>query len=446
MTTLREEIRKIMTPLPEVVNPGGWEISAGSAHTDLVNRRMTVPISLSEDTRQIQLREMAHAKWSPPRPEGATEEDDPACLAAAEEVRLTRMLAGRGFQSDHQLIPKEVCNYLIGKGSFRDAATLLASCHGTGDEAEMVRAFSGRFGKEAAKKIRNCLMPLVSSTHKGFCWVCGAKTLNLVLCDSCSMSTFEIPYSYTVAAARNLQEYIRRFEEEDQKQKKDPGKASGPVSIEGKEIASSEEMKAAISAMHGDAGAGYARRWGTMTITEPPRPRKLPPELRSRRKVREDTGSIPIAMHRASIDGRVFRAMRRKRGMGAVLIDQSGSMNLTGAQIMELMRLLPGSIIASYSGIGHEGELRILAKQGKAVAGKDVLIPGGGNIIDGPAVEWLAKQPKPRIWVSDGYITGIGDESASSAMVEGVKNTMRSFDIFRIPNMAQLEKRLKSLR
>jgi hypothetical protein len=37
---------------------------------------------------------------------------------------------------------------------------------------------------------------------------------------------------------------------------------------------------------------------------------------------------------------------------------------------------------------------------------------GGANVVDFPALQWLAKQSKPRFWVSDGQVTGIGDRSS----------------------------------
>ena len=34
---------------------------------------------------------------------------------------------------------------------------------------------------------------------------------------------------------------------------------------------------------------------------------------------------------------------------------------------------------------------------------------GGGNGCDGLALRWLLKQAKPRVWVSDQGVTGVGD-------------------------------------
>jgi len=36
---------------------------------------------------------------------------------------------------------------------------------------------------------------------------------------------------------------------------------------------------------------------------------------------------------------------------------------------------------------------------------------GYGNVIDGPALQWLATQPERRIWVSDMHVFGVGTHS-----------------------------------
>jgi hypothetical protein len=45
---------------------------------------------------------------------------------------------------------------------------------------------------------------------------------------------------------------------------------------------------------------------------------------------------------------------------------------------------------------------------------------GRGNVIDGPALRWLASQPGPRIWISDGRVTGVRDRSSLDLVVEAM--------------------------
>jgi hypothetical protein len=34
---------------------------------------------------------------------------------------------------------------------------------------------------------------------------------------------------------------------------------------------------------------------------------------------------------------------------------------------------------------------------------------GGGNVVDTEALRWLASQPGPRVWICDGFVTGMMD-------------------------------------
>jgi hypothetical protein len=76
-----------------------------------------------------------------------------------------------------------------------------------------------------------------------------------------------------------------------------------------------------------------------------------------------------------------------------------------------LLRATPrGARVGMYSGRGKRGELRIVAWGERRAAAEHLEPYGKGNIVDVPALEWLASQPAPRVWVSDGAVTGIGDQ------------------------------------
>lgn len=143
--------------------------------------------------------------------------------------------------------------------------------------------------------------------------------------------------------------------------------------------------------------------WGDMTITTPPLPRRLPPKRTGRKHRPTDSGAVPVGMHRLKIDGRVFTRKQRYMG-GVVLVDQSGSMHMTAAQVAELIVTAPGIEVWGYAGKSEYGELRRLAKNGRWVADADLKINMGGNTVDYPALEYISKLPEPRIWVSDGEV------------------------------------------
>jgi hypothetical protein len=86
-------------------------------------------------------------------------------------------------------------------------------------------------------------------------------------------------------------------------------------------------------------------------------------------------------------------------------------MSLASEDVEKLVRGAGGAaVVAIYSGCADEGELRIVARGDRRVESEFFEPFGSGNIVDLPALEWLAKQPAPRLWVSDGCVTGVGDE------------------------------------
>jgi hypothetical protein len=118
--------------------------------------------------------------------------------------------------------------------------------------------------------------------------------------------------------------------------------------------------------------------------------------------------------HRAAIDGAVFRRAVRRSG-GTVLVDASGSMRLRRHELSRIVDAAGAILVGIYAGDGTAGELRIVARNGRRAADEALDPPGSGNIVDLPCLEWLAEQRPPRIWVSDGRVTGIGDHGCAGA-------------------------------
>jgi hypothetical protein len=169
--------------------------------------------------------------------------------------------------------------------------------------------------------------------------------------------------------------------------------------------------------------------WGKMKIQKPPLKQSLPIKVIGRSRTFSDAGVNPRSMNRWATDKKIFTRRVKQRG-GTVLIDVSGSMSLTNQDIEQLVRLLPASTIAMYSGTcsgydwdtsrpehpkhdgyymltpdNYSGELHILAEKGRWVG--DIPVHAGENIVDVPAIDWLSKQAHPRILVSDLQVSGI---------------------------------------
>lgn len=219
----------------------------------------------------------------------------------------------------------------------------------------------------------------------------------------------------TLAAGRDLTErFAAKEREEQEKREQDPRMSE--VLDSAKRNVESEKRRYRMSGTKPPKGLGEGR-WAEMRIVQFPRVLRIPAALKSRRSRPSDEGAVPAFWHRLPIDQRVFSRKRKKAGGGTILVDQSGSMSLTTGEVLAIMSRWPGVVIAGYAGEGQTGELRIHAMGGRRVKNANLRFPFGNNLVDGPALEWLSRMPGPRIWISDGMVTGIG---ADGGGVDGI--------------------------
>lgn len=164
-----------------------------------------------------------------------------------------------------------------------------------------------------------------------------------------------------------------------------------------------------------DAGAGHNFvPWGPMDVQEPERVIAHAGRL-GRWKRPTEEGVYLRYPHRYLSDRRVFAHRRRVPG-GGVLIDASGSMHLSAGDVDRVVAAAPGAHVLGYAASTHRGVLRVLVRDGRRVAPEDCDFSavGTSNVIDLPALEYLARlRVQPKLWVSDGLVTGIGDRTGS---------------------------------
>lgn len=178
-------------------------------------------------------------------------------------------------------------------------------------------------------------------------------------------------------------------------------------------------------------------RWMSMEVETPPL--KTPKWAKGAGCA--DAGSVFRAPWRLTTDQRVFRMNRAKR-QGSVLLDTSGSMGIDEATIEKIVRAVPAAVIGMYAAAGNHGQLRILSKWGKLVPDSKYFKKFGGmNGVDGPALRWLGYQPFPRIWISDGMVTGVGDGGATNLLLEAEEICER-YRIVRVHSLAEAQKLL----
>lgn len=145
-------------------------------------------------------------------------------------------------------------------------------------------------------------------------------------------------------------------------------------------------------------------------------------------------GSVVRWIHRHPIDGRIFRRVVRGRA-GTVLVDTSGSMSFSTKDLDRIVAATSAAtLVAIYSGTGSKGELRIVAKNGRRAAPAHLDSFARGNVVDEPCLVWLSRQRGPRVWISDGGVTGIND-SPSTALRRRCTQIARRASIQRTKNV-----------
>ena len=158
-----------------------------------------------------------------------------------------------------------------------------------------------------------------------------------------------------------------------------------------------------------------------------------------------DAGIKPRNIHRILTDKKVF-TRRKKIAGGSVMIDFSGSMGWGRDEVREVIRLLPASTIAGYTGYvgtmeNYHGDIRIIADKGKYDDNAiKQLHKHGNNNIDLDALKWLAQQEEPRIWVSDQQVIGVKANGTDVAYNLSPENLAEISHFIRKHNIIPIEK------
>lgn len=167
--------------------------------------------------------------------------------------------------------------------------------------------------------------------------------------------------------------------------------------------------------------------WGQLNPTQGELTKSLPGSLGRKRRASQ-VGRNPRRIHRMLTDPerRIFDTKARTSG-GIVLIDASGSMHFRETDIVRIMELAPGALVAMYAenedGSSGEPNLHVIAKNGKTV--EEIHRSMTGNNVDLPALQWAAAQRKssstPVAWVTDGEVTGVDGNVYASLGVQCIE-------------------------
>ncbi|MBM4384509.1 MAG: hypothetical protein FJ091_14230 [Deltaproteobacteria bacterium] len=430
---MRDELNTRYLPYPELVEltpfaerARGYEIvdSVGredvTGAVDKVARRMLVP--LEAYGRSTVRHELGHVRWSPLRPPRV--QFDRRVLAAVEDARINLALAANR-------VPLE-----LGPESELHVAWLLARDMKRGDALAVWLRSVAAIGTSCEPMLRTLLLS----------WRAGDGDLVLQriarirnkLEEARSERGGEVaPELRARALARELARLLRAEGVLDASGQSQSEFAIDCCTVEGHEH-DEDEVGRRRWRKEADEPEGGVKP-GELTITRAPLQRARSGGGAPRGWRAASEGSVVRYAHRWTADRAIFRRKARL-ARGTLLIDVSGSMSLKPADLDAMLASTnAGLVVAIYSGKGDKGELRVVAQGAARAADKHLAAPGGGNIVDLPALGWLARQPGPRLWISDGLVTGVGDQ-ASKALTAQCKAVCKRARIQRVAKLADAAK------
>jgi hypothetical protein len=188
--------------------------------------------------------------------------------------------------------------------------------------------------------------------------------------------------------------------------------------------------------------------WGPLEILDLVPSRSSNPGENFRRTCATQLGGAFKYPHRGILpsgDGRVFGERKSTSGC-TILVDCSGSMRISPDDLQSMMRASGRATIALYGSLPAsvcKGRLAVVARNGGHAPQENLSdLIGNGNVVDGPALQWLNRRHGARIWISDGQVTGIEDQGAPNLGIEAQSLVTRG----RIQVFPSLTKYLNSVR
>ena len=394
--------RALHVPFPEALPEGrGFEVvdaPSGTGGVDFPHQRMHVPLGEGPRDRFVRLHEMGHVRWTPTLDPGTQARQHGVsvdALQVCEDARINTNLERAGFPMvTLGTDPAELAGFEHELREHLAVDPISAARRATHAQV----AFTGRNPAGIARVLTH--LSLGSAIRL-------AELVVATLLDG--PETGPIPFERTIVAARLLDQGLPL------------------VQVEG-----SGEDGPGLPCFEGSEIPGFVP-WGPMVVEVPPMyARRVPPRAQQWRP--RDTGLRIRQVSRILTDRKIFARKQRAQG-GSLLIDCSGSMSISVEQIQRMLDVAPLVWVALYSGYHDSGVLRVVAREGRCVRPELVCAPASSyNVIDGPALQYLARQQPPRIWVCDGYVTGRGDGAGLGNMVE-VAATCRAANIRRIPDV-----------
>ena len=401
---------------PEVVEAarspldlGGWRVESGSAqrgdaYCDFGRRTLRVPSGPSHRERAVRAHELMHVRISPHQvlPEAVLSSTSARARECAEEYRVNRTLRVVGLDTSALCDGTERHGGagLAEVGDWSEAVCFYLAVKGTGAEAPYLRGIS-RVASPWAKTLRH-LGRRVDEID---------ASLDVAQMTDVNLDDEGCPRGYrahTLSVAELVTRMIHAAPPRDADDVKRlsrsllPGARRAPSGVFAPLVWRSDSLGEGSTALRGSRSGrvthqGSALRYPTRLLTDP--------------------------YARAFVSG-------RRRGGGVIVLDQSGSMDLTREDVERVARRAPGSWVLGYShrpgDAGATPNAWVLAGPGGMV--REVPTGNVGNGVDGPILRFavtLNRGRGPLYWVSDGQVTDSNDHPSTALSRECALTLLR---------------------
>ncbi len=447
-------------PLPEMLgrkdsskDGGAWSIEScapvrGLPYTDIVGKKMVVPVSQEETARAIRAHEMMHARVSPGSDflewlnRGIASEN---ALRAVEEMRVNFLCNKAGFDVATHL--SDGSELTAGeKVSENDDWTgavygaIATACSGgnkpflTGvrrhnrEWGDSLKAIIKKFEKELKKADKYGRLSDTAIDPKNNLSPIGFSTTERL---AELLDRFANPpkkeENENEASSVDHKEKHESEDAEGPAAKTNKGKANKPAPISPDDVKKQNTVN--------NRRSGGVDSWVPLKFGESLLNRVAPGGLGKKRRP-SAFGRNPRRLTNALTDPekRVFDQWRKGNG-GVVVIDGSGSMQLKTEDIVRIVEKSPGATVVVYSSSTTAGapNIWILADKGKMVQSLPTL--PGNNGVDGPALAFAIskrnRSSSPIVFITDGEIHGDGTGYSDLLAMDCINQCIKSRVIVR---------------
>ena len=371
----------------------GWSLR-GHASCDFVNRRLQVPLGTTNIDRLIRAHELVHLRVSPHdiHPLAVHPELSQRALECAEEYRVNLLLQRLDFDVSILSDGSELsaAQRLAANGAWEEVVFFFVATLGTGAEREFLKGLR-RVAPQWVKALQIMRRRILSMYARWSALEIGATTREDDQHLPSGFELFCVPLarlmmSVAGSSVPNTPESLRQF-----RRSLEPGGRRAPSGRFAELVLDDSLDYVAVSRR------ANARR---------DRPDVTGTSLRYPSRLLSDPHQ------------RAFARSRRSPG-GVVIVDQSGSMDLSNEEIDALLAATPGAFVIGYSHRpGDQGSVAnawVIAHSG--LRAKELPHGNVGNGVDGPVLRYaLAQRHRGDhvIWVTDGQVTDSNDHPGPS--------------------------------